>query len=105
MKKRLVYHPSAWEELEALEREIQKRFFALLNKLEYDGRLDIGSAKKMKGYKNLFEIRVRHHGAWRCFYAYLTGDLIAVLHFMGKKTQKTEKKTLTLVIKRLNDYE
>jgi len=104
MKKIVKVDPRAAKEFVDFPDEVKEDFLALIRKLEELGQLMQPEAKKLSGYKNLFELRVIISGQWRGFYAYLTNNEIIILHFMRKKTQKTPTKDLNLVEKRLKEY-
>ena len=53
----------------------------------------------------LFEIRVTHEGIFRGLYAYVMRDLIIMLHFFKKKTQKTPSRSIAIAQKRFKMYE
>lgn len=105
MSKDIVLHPRAEKEFRKLRIEVQKKFRARFKVLSKFGQLNEPEAKKIKGYKNVFELCIRVFGQWRDFYGYINSTLIAIVHFTDKKKQKTEQKTLKLVLKRLNEYE
>lgn len=104
-KKIAIFHPKAEEEFNLLGRSIQAHFRSIIKALEINCLLREPEGKKLKGYKNLFEIRVRVNNQWRGFYGYLKNDEILIVHFTNKKTQKTPLKIINLAIKRLKDYE
>lgn len=54
--------------------------------------------------RNLFEIRVKVNGEYRGFYAYVLNNVIVILHFFKKKSQKSPLRDLRLAERRLNDY-
>ena len=93
----------AKKELRALSDPVQNKFYAQFKVLMEKGRLEPGVAKKIKA--NLFEIRIKVGGIYRCFYAYIQKSHIVVLHLFQKKTQKTPLKNIKLAVKRLKDYE
>lgn len=104
-KKSVIIHPSATDEFVNLNTNVQEEFRSLIKVLEVNGRLVNPEAKKMSGYNNLFEMRIRLKGQWRGFYCYIGSKYIVILHFTNKKSQKTPLKTIKLVIKRKRDYE
>lgn len=91
------------KELSVLSESVQDKFYAQFKILREKGRLEAGVGKKIRA--NLFEIRVKVGGIYRCFYAYIRKSHIIVLHLFQKKTQKTPLKNIKLAVKRLRDYE
>ena len=103
MRKKILYDKNAVKELNGLKEEIQKEFETYIEILADEGRLEFPEARKVA--KNLFEIRVIHEGAYRGFYAYAKRDYVVLLHFFGKKTQKTPLKDIKLAQQRFKQYE
>lgn len=104
-KKRVIFHPACTKDFRFLPEKIRNDFLILFTVLEKEGYLREPYAKKLKGHKNLFELRVLTEGNWRLFYGYLLEDIILMTHLVNKKTQKTNKKDINLTLKRLKDYE
>lgn len=104
-KKNVYYDERALKELKNCREDVQLEFRALILKLKEDGQLKEPEAKKMAGYKNLYELRVRLGGQFRGLYAYLKTDIIMILSIFQKKTQKTPQKEIDKALKRLKDYE
>jgi phage-related protein len=50
--------------------------------------------------KGVYEIRVRHDGAWRALYVAKFEEAVYVLHVFRKKTQQTAKDDLALAAHR-----
>ncbi|MEI7603781.1 MAG: type II toxin-antitoxin system RelE/ParE family toxin [bacterium] len=92
------------KDFDKLPKNVQFEFLGLFKALEETGRLEIPYAKKMSGFKNLYEMRLRLNGQWRVFYAYFDKDLIIVLHIMMKKSQKTPQNDLDTAVNRLKSY-
>lgn len=90
----------------SLDEDFQLDIFALLKRLEADP-FSLGSlSKKIKGVKNLFEIRVRgKNRIVRLFYCFKKDQIIIVLHGFVKKSQKTPSKELELAIERKKEIE
>lgn len=101
--KKIYLESHAIGELQKFDEEVQLEFEAHIKVLEQQGKLEHPHAKKVS--KNLFEIRVRVHGAYRGFYAYIGNEDIIILHFFRKKTQKTPEKHLKVAKRRLRYYE
>lgn len=90
MKKGILYDKNAAKELDAFHRDIRISFQALIEVLSNEGRLSFPDARKLE--KDIFEIRLQHHGAYRGCYAYVGKEYIIILHFFQKKTQATPLK-------------
>ena len=90
----------------SLEEETQLDILALLKKME-DDPFTLGTmSKKIKGVKNLFELRIKGKNIIiRLFYCYKKNKIIIVLHGFIKKTQKIPLKELELAIKRKKEIE
>lgn len=103
MKKSIFLDKNAEKELRDFDGEVQLAFKAYFEVLRFEGKLDFPHAKKIT--RDLFEIRIKLHGQYRGFYAYIGKENIVVLHFFRKKTQKTPTKDLVLAQRRLKQYE
>ena len=90
----------------SLDEETQLDVLAILRKMESDP-FNLGTlSKKIKGVKNLFELRVKGKNIIiRLFYCYKKNKIIIVLHGFIKKTQKIPLKELELAIKRKKEIE
>lgn len=90
----------------SLNEETQLDVLAILQKMEIDP-FNLGTlSKKIKGVKNLFELRVKGRNIIiRLFYCYKKNKIVIILHGFIKKTQKTPKKELDIVIKRKKEIE
>ena len=90
----------------SLDEAIQLDVLALLRKMENDP-FTLGSmSKKIKGVKNLFELRIKGKNIIiRLFYCYKKNKIIIILHGFIKKTQKTLVKELKTAIKRKKEVE
>lgn len=104
MKKEVLIDERAAKELDKFPEEVQLAFVALFRDLGEVGELREPESKKMAGYKNLFELRVRLFGQWRAFYCYLQNNEIIILHAVQKKTQKTEKRSIETAVRRSKHY-
>jgi len=90
----------------SLDEDFQLDIFALLKKLESDPFSLSSLSKKIKGIKNLFEIRVKgKNRIVRFFYCFKKNQIIIVLHGFIKKSQKTPLKELSIAIKRKKEIE
>lgn len=103
MKKKIFLDKNAQKELREFSEEVQLEFEGYFKILELEGRLDFPQARKLT--KDIFEIRVKLKGEYRGFYAYIGKLDVVVLHFFGKKTQKTPIKNLKIAQRRLKLYE
>ena len=90
----------------SLDEAIQLDVLALLRKMENDP-FTLGSmSKKIKGVKNLFELRIKGKNIIiRLFYCYKKNKIIIILHGFIKKTQKIPVKELKTAIKRKKEVE
>ncbi|MFH1863856.1 MAG: type II toxin-antitoxin system RelE/ParE family toxin [bacterium] len=102
MKKVIKYDKNALDELEKFSSKVRTSFLGLINNLSEDGRLEYPDARKITG--DMFEMRVISGGAFRGFYAYVYKNLIVILHFFQKKSQKTPIKNLKIAERRLKRY-
>ena len=100
MKKEIWFHPQAKKEINNFPIQVQEKVYSLIRVLEAVGTLEDSDAKKLRGYKNLFEIRVRYLGQWRIIYAYHLENYILILAAFQKKTQKTPSKIIKIAINR-----
>ncbi|GBD91799.1 hypothetical protein BMS3Abin04_02531 [bacterium BMS3Abin04] len=90
----------------SLDEKLQLDTFALLRKLEENPFVLGSMSKKIKGVKNLFELRIKgQYIIVRLFYCYKRNRIIIVLHGFVKKSQKTPKKELDIAIKRKREIE
>jgi phage-related protein len=103
LKKVIKIDKRAIEELEDFSEKVKIKFRGLIDILMSEGRLEYPNGKKIG--KNLFEIRIKVNGVYRGFYAYLVNDVILILHFFNKKTQKTPSKDILVSERRLREYE
>src|SRR6266852_1091797 len=90
--KKIYIDPTAEKELRKFSEGVQKKFEGYFDILRNNGKLEFPDAKKIDRY--LFEIRVKFDGVYRGFYAYISDNVIVVLHFFRKKSQKTPVKNL-----------
>ena len=96
--------PRALKELKKFSNDAYLKFVALFKLLEEEGFLYEPLAKKLKGHKNLFELRVKSRGQFRSIYSYIGKEEIIILTAFNKKTQKTPIREINKAIKRLQDY-
>ena len=103
MQKKLYVDKNALRELQKFSENIQITFEALFIILREKGRLEYPEAKKID--KNLFELRVKHRGQYRGFYAYVGKTYIVILCFFRKKAQRTPIRFIKVAKRRLTKYE
>jgi len=61
--------------------------------------------KSIKGYRKLFEIRIKDRAnIHRIFYFAYTGKKFILLHGFTKKTEKTPQNEIEIALKRMQDY-
>lgn len=94
MKKIVRIDMRANKEIQKFPRDVIAIIHAYLKELEKFGRLIPPCGKKIG--RNMYEIRVHHHGQWRTFYAYMTEEYVMVLLAFQKKTQKTPQAIIKL---------
>jgi phage-related protein len=87
IKKRIQSHPSARKEVEKFPEEMREKFWTLVLELAHCGSLEYPDGRKLRGH-DLFEMRVKSGGVYRCLYSYW-GDEIVLLSAFQKKSQKT----------------
>ncbi len=90
----------------SLDERLQLDILALFRRME-ENPFTLGSlSKKIKGAKNLFELRIKgKYVIVRLFYCYRKNKIIIVLHGFIKKSQKTPRKELDIAIKRKKEIE
>ncbi len=103
MKKLIKIDQRAVKEMDSFTDKVKIKFRGLIEILMSEGRLEYPNGKKIDN--NLFEIRIKVGGIYRGLYAYLVGDVIIILHFFNKKSQRTPMKEIKVSEKRLKDYE
>ena len=93
----------AERELRKAPKEIIADIFALFEDLENGQKLSPPTSKPLANiYKGLHELRLSYsNGIFRVFYIFKVKDAIYVLHATKKKTQKIDKKTKDLLLKRI----
>ncbi|MFW5720267.1 MAG: type II toxin-antitoxin system RelE/ParE family toxin [Candidatus Dojkabacteria bacterium] len=105
--KRVIIDKRFEKDFRTLPKSIQMKFATIFSVLETKGNLqgvDDVWIKKLVGY-DLFEIKIRYKGQWRCFYSYTKNEQIIILHLLLKKTNKTPSRVLKTAISRLKEYE
>lgn len=105
MRKVILFDERLRKEFKEIDQEVTRIFYGLIKVLGERGELSQPEGKKLKGYKNLYEIRVKHKGQWRGLYAYILKDSIVILSLFRKKSQKTPISEIKKAQSRLKDYE
>ncbi len=78
-----------------LDDTILAKIYKLIERLEIEGRLVFPHARKLEGYKGLWELRINsQRGAVRVFYIYWKQDTIILVSGFMKKSQKTPLREL-----------
>ncbi len=77
---------------------IRKSFLILIKELIAFGTLTYPESRKLSGYE-LFEMRVKKNGIYRCIY-YYNKDNIVILSAFKKKTQKTPLREIQKAVRR-----
>lgn len=71
------------------------KIYKLIERLEAEGRLMFPHARKLEGYRGLWELRVLSQiGAVRVFYVYWEHDTVILVSGFMKKSQKTPTREL-----------
>lgn len=99
-KKTVYYIPQAQRELLQLPLNVRIEFEKLFLSLEKYGKLNLPFGKKLHGFSNLYEARVRGKNHYRALYSYAQTNNIYILVIFKKKSQKTPNKFINLAIKR-----
>lgn len=96
---KVVYIESnAQKELLTFPPTTRKDFVVLIKELKTFGTLQYPESRKLSGY-DLFEMRVRKNGAYRCIYYYYKNDIV-ILSAFKKKTQKTPLREIQKAVRR-----
>ena len=85
----------AEEFLSELDDKTLAKIYKMIERLEAEGRLLFPHARKLEGYKGLWELRILSQmGAVRIFYVYWERDTILLVSGFVKKSQKTPTREL-----------
>jgi len=103
-EKKITIDKLAEKELKKCSHLSKLKFKAVFNALSKHGYLKHPVAKKLAGYQNLYEIRIRTDKNWRAIYAYTSKNKVVILSSFIKKTQKTPQKELLKARQRLMKY-
>lgn len=83
------------EFLMSLEQASIAKVYRLIELLKEDGTLPFPHARKMQGYKNLWELRIMSKGnAVRIFYVYAGKERVVLISGFMKKSRKTPEREL-----------
>lgn len=83
--------------------KVLAKIYRLLEQLEERGTLPFPHARKLEGYRGLWELRVSAQGqAIRVFYVYREKDKVVLVSGFIKKSQKTPQRELDRAIGYLN---
>lgn len=78
-----------------LDDQTLAKVYKLIERLEIEGRLVFPHARKLEGYKGLWELRVQsQRGAVRVFYVYWEQNKVILVSGFIKKSQKTPQREL-----------
>lgn len=98
----LLFHPDAFQEIEALSPQIKAKVLNGLDKLELQGNeLRFPHTRPIR--EGLFELRVGGKNISRTFFAFNVGSKIYILRTFVKKSQKTPMREIELAFKRLEE--
>lgn len=87
---------------------------AVADKVRFDIRLlkeyglsllSTSKVKKMFGFPNLYELRIKASVQIRLFFVYIPADMFIILHGFVKKTNKTPKKELDIANYRRREFD
>ncbi|OGC44290.1 hypothetical protein A3J98_00560 [candidate division WS6 bacterium RIFOXYC1_FULL_33_10] len=96
--KNIFIENNAKKELFKFPKLVRHSFDELFGELSSLGSLPYPESRKLSGY-DLFELRVRLNGVYRCIY-YYKKDYIVILSAFKKKTQKTPLREIQKAVKR-----
>ncbi len=94
----LYIESNARKELSSFPIAIRKGFGVLIKELKAFGTLQYPDSRKLSGY-NLFEMRVKKGGTYRCIYCYIKDDIV-ILSAFKKTTQKTPLREIQKAVRR-----
>ncbi len=98
----LIFHPEAEQELLTLDRAMQGKALAALDKLESKGN-QLRPPHTDIIQDGLFELRAGKKDITRTFFAFAKGKKIYILRAFIKKTIKTPPAEIQLALKRLEE--
>ena len=96
--KNVYIESHARKELLLFPEVVRKGFSTLIKEIESLGTLEYPQSRKLSGYQ-LFEMRIKRNGIYRCIYYYNKDDIVIISAFK-KKTQKTSLREIQKAIKR-----
>lgn len=94
----IFFESHANKEMEVLPKQVKKAFVELIKELRIFGVLKYPDGRKVSGY-DLYEMRVKVDGIYRCIYCYNQGRIV-LLNVFRKKTRKTPIREIKKSIKR-----
>lgn len=103
----LIVLKQARKELQEAPKDIIQDVFALFEDLMAGKMLSMPISRPLSSIaKGLHELRLSgRSGEYRVFYVIKVGAAIYVLHATGKKSQKTDRRTIELIKSRLRSLE
>lgn len=83
----------------SLDNKTLAKIYKLVERMKAEGKLIFPHARKLEGYKDLWELRISsQQGAVRVFYIYDNKESVVFVCGFIKKSQKTPKRELNRVI-------
>jgi len=98
-------HSPVWEFIFSLPEKHQAKIVRAFDLLEeFDVALGMPHVRNVKGYRNLWELRVQvAKSAYRVFYFTHTGQRFVMLHAFLKKTPKTPRQEIAIAERRMEE--
>jgi len=85
--------------------KVQDKIFKIIEIIEYQQRIPERFLKHIEGHKGLYETRIMvGSNIWRVFCFFDEGNLVILLNWFQKKTQKTPKSEIDRAILLMNEY-
>ncbi len=102
----IIVLDSCQKELSKFPKEILKDILAIVDKLDKGYRLSMPIVRATPSVgKNISEIRLRDKkGAYRVFYYLSKKEAIYIVHAFKKKSQKTPRRNIELIRKRIQKF-
>lgn len=89
----------------AQPKKIQDKIFKIIEIIELYEQVPKKCLAPMRGYKSLFEARIKlGSDIWRVFCFFDKGKLVVLLNGFVKKTQKTPKRYIEKAMRLKNEY-
>lgn len=104
--RQVIQYKNYFEEfLLAQPKKIQDKIFKVIEIIETYQHVPKTYLAPMKGYKGLFEARIKlGSNIWRVFCFFDKGKLVILLNGFIKKTAKTPKKEIEKAVRLMNEY-